>query len=153
MDHSLDRWGKPCWHTREDVGLTALNDCVGISHFCYILLKRYFSDDSYYLPLVHEFWSYCFKLSLGFMGEFESSRDFKKGLLERYNMNWFRVHTMRKTAPAFILPIQAGIHLAKKFDERANKIIRDIEHEYAYMFTVQVRNSFPRLNSLNFVPY
>ena len=153
MDHSLDRWGIPCWHTREDVGLTALNDCVGIIQFCYNLLSRYFSDDSYYLPIVHEFWNFSFTLALGFMMELEGTRDFRRGFLDRYTMDWFKIHTMRKTAPAFILPTQAGIHLAKKFDERVNKIIRDIQYECAYIFNAQVRNSFPQLTSLNFVFY
>ena len=145
MDHNQERWGKPCWHTREDVGLSAFNDCVGITHFCYILLKSYFSDDIYYLPLLHEFWKFSFTLALGVMDEVESSRDFKKGLLDRYNMDWFKIYTMRKTAPAFILPVQAGIHLSKKFDEQANKIIQNILNEYGYMYTVQVRNSHSQL--------
>ena len=142
MDHSQNRWGRISWHARNDVGLSASNDCVAITHFCYILLMRYFSNDSYYLPILYEFWNSFFTLTLGLMMEFEGTRDFRKGLLNRYTMDWYKVNASRKSAPAFILPFQTAIHLAKKFDERANRVIQDILHEYGYLYLIQVRTFF-----------
>ena len=151
MDHSQTRWGKPSWHAREEVGLTAFNDCMAIMHFSYILLQRYFSDDSYYLPIVDEFCNYSFTRSLGIAMEFEGTRDMKKGLLDRYTIDWYKMNAVRKMGPPYILPFQIAIHLAKKFDERANKIIQDILNEYGYFYTIRVRNLFFQLTSLNFV--
>ena len=78
------------------------------------------------------------------MMEFEGTRDFRRGSLDRYTMDWYKTNTMRKSAPAFILPIQLAIHLSKKFDKRANRIIQEILHEYGYLYLIQVRTSFLR---------
>lgn len=153
MDNSASRWGRPSWHTREEVGVTALNDCVGITNFCYILLKRYLSDDTYYFPIVHEFWNYSFMMSLGFIMEFQATREFKKGSLDSCTKDWYMINTMRKSAPGFMLPFQIAIHLAKNFDERANRIIQHIIYEIGYLYLVQVRRFFPPLILLHSVLY
>ena len=101
----MDRNESPCWHAINEVGSSAFKDCVGIKHFCYILLRHYFSDDSNYLPTVHEFWNYIFTLALGLMMEFESTLDFRKEFLNSSTMVWYKINTIQKSDPAFILPI------------------------------------------------
>ncbi len=49
------RRDQPSWHTRDNVGLTALNDAILLETCVYTLLKMHFGDKPYYKDLVEEF--------------------------------------------------------------------------------------------------
>jgi farnesyl diphosphate synthase len=52
MDGSLVRRGKPAWHTRCDVGLSAVNDAILLENINWTLLKKYFHSTKYYEKLL-----------------------------------------------------------------------------------------------------
>ncbi len=49
------RRDQPSWHTKEGVGLSALNDAILLETCVYTLLNMYFADKPYYTELVEEF--------------------------------------------------------------------------------------------------
>merc|ERR1719253_309091 len=52
MDDSITRRGQPCWYRRPEVNKIALNDAFMIEMIVYKVLKRHFSNETYYAQLL-----------------------------------------------------------------------------------------------------
>lgn len=55
MDSSVTRRGQPCWFRKPNVGMVAINDAFLLESCIYILLKKYFKGQDYYLDLLELF--------------------------------------------------------------------------------------------------
>ncbi|KCV73224.1 isoprenoid biosynthesis-like protein [Fonticula alba] len=52
MDRSITRRGQPCWYKNPEVGNFAINDSFALESAIYILLKKYFRTEAYYVDLL-----------------------------------------------------------------------------------------------------
>ena len=55
MDQCVTRRGQPCWYRVEGVGLTATNDAFMLEASIYLLLKKHFRTEPYYVHLLELF--------------------------------------------------------------------------------------------------
>lgn len=55
MDQSETRRGKPCWYKENDIGLAAFNDGILLESGVFLLLRKHFRDQPYYLELIELF--------------------------------------------------------------------------------------------------
>jgi farnesyl diphosphate synthase len=65
MDSSKTRRGSPCWYLMPKVGMIAINDAFMLEGAIYILLKKYFRQESYYVDLMELFHEVTFQTELG----------------------------------------------------------------------------------------
>jgi len=55
MDASITRRGQPCWYKQPAVGLIAFNDSIMLLGEVFVLLKREFRGEPYYVDLIELF--------------------------------------------------------------------------------------------------
>ncbi|GME89368.1 unnamed protein product [[Candida] boidinii] len=55
MDQSITRRGQPCWYKVPGVNEIAINDSFMLEGVIYILLKKYFRNDKFYVDLLDLF--------------------------------------------------------------------------------------------------
>jgi len=65
MDDSKTRRGQKCWYLLEDVQKIAINDAHILDSLVYKILKRHFSNESYYMQLVDLFKETTFQTECG----------------------------------------------------------------------------------------
>ena len=65
MDQSKTRRGQPCWYLVEGVNNIAINDSFMLEGAIYILLKKHFRQDPYYVDLLDLFHEVTFQTELG----------------------------------------------------------------------------------------
>ncbi|KAH9825425.1 Farnesyl pyrophosphate synthase, partial [Teratosphaeria destructans] len=65
MDSSKTRRGQPCWYLMPRVGMIAINDAFMLESSIYLLLKKYFRQEKYYVDLMELFHEVTFQTELG----------------------------------------------------------------------------------------
>lgn len=65
MDDSITRRGQPCWYRRPEVNKIALNDAFMIEMIVYKVLKRHFSNETYYAQLLDLMLETTFQTEVG----------------------------------------------------------------------------------------
>jgi farnesyl diphosphate synthase len=65
MDESTMRRGQPCWYKHKNVGVIAVNDSFLLESHIYLILKKYFRQESYYTILMEIFHEVTFQTELG----------------------------------------------------------------------------------------
>ena len=55
IDGSPMRRGRPAWHLKDNRGLSAFNDAILLEAGLYSLLKKHFSQESYYVDVLELF--------------------------------------------------------------------------------------------------
>ncbi|KAF2774004.1 ERG20 farnesyl diphosphate synthase [Teratosphaeria nubilosa] len=65
MDSSKTRRGQPCWYLMPQVGMIAVNDAFMLESSIYLLLKKYFRQEKYYVDLMELFHEVTFQTELG----------------------------------------------------------------------------------------
>lgn len=65
MDKSITRRGQPCWFRKPEVDVIAINDSFMLEGAIYVLLKKHFRQDPYYVDLLDLFHEVTFQTELG----------------------------------------------------------------------------------------
>lgn len=55
MDKAELRRGRPCWYLVNDNGSIAINDGILLENGLYVILKKYFHNQPYYLQVLEMF--------------------------------------------------------------------------------------------------
>lgn len=137
MDSSKTRRGQPCWYLVPKVGMVAINDAFMLEAAIYILLKKYFKTENYYVDLLELFHEVTFQTELGQLLDLttapEDDVDLNRFSLEKY---WYIVRY--KTAfYSFYLPVALAMHMAGISSEADLKQARDILLPLGEYFQVQ----------------
>ncbi|KAL6929123.1 glycerol channel [Hanseniaspora valbyensis] len=112
MDKSITRRGQPCWYKVENVGEIAINDAFMLEGAIYMLLKKHFKQDPYYVDLLELFHEVTFQTELGQLLDLitapEDHVDLSKFSLEKHSFI-----VIYKTAYySFYLPVVLAMYVA-----------------------------------------
>ncbi|GMM50842.1 bifunctional (2E,6E)-farnesyl diphosphate synthase/dimethylallyltranstransferase [Starmerella bacillaris] len=114
MDASHTRRGQPCWYRMPDVGMVAINDAFIIESTIYMLLKKYFKSEKYYVDLVELFHEITLFTELGQLVDLitapEDNVDLSKFSLDKHTY----IVTYKTAYYSFYLPVVLALHMAGK---------------------------------------
>jgi farnesyl diphosphate synthase len=112
MDSSKTRRGQPCWYLNPKVGMIAINDSFMLESAIYVLLKKYFKKESYYVDLIELFHEVTFQTELGQLLDLitapEDDVDLSKFSLEKHSY----IVTYKTAFYSFYLPVALAMHMA-----------------------------------------
>lgn len=112
MDDSITRRGQPCWYRVPKVGMIAINDAFMLEAAIYILLKKHFKQESYYIDLVELFHEVTFQTELGQLLDLltapEDEVDLSKFSLEKHSY----IVTYKTAFYSFYLPVALAMYMA-----------------------------------------
>lgn len=137
MDQSITRRGQPCWYKQEDVKDIAINDAFMLEGSIYMLLKKYFRQDSYYVDLLDLFHEVTFQTECGQLLDLitapEDHVDLSKFTLEKHSFI-----VIYKTAYySFYLPVALAMFMAGINNEADLKQARDVLIPLGEYFQIQ----------------
>lgn len=137
MDQSITRRGQPCWYKVEGVKEIAINDAFMLEGAIYILLKKYFKKDSYYVDLLDLFHEVTFQTEMGQLLDLitapEDHVDLNKFSLKKHSFI-----VIYKTAfYSFYLPVALAMYMAGINDEKDLKQAKDILIPLGEYFQIQ----------------
>lgn len=137
MDGSITRRDQPCWYRKEDVGMIAINDAFILESTIYILLKKYFKTDSYYVDLIELFHEVTFQTEMGQMLDLLTAPEDKVDL-NNFSMDKYTYIITYKTAfYSFYLPVALAMYMAGVSDEADLKQARDMLIPLGQYFQIQ----------------
>ncbi|CAN6656772.1 farnesyl pyrophosphate synthase [Trichomonascus vanleenenianus] len=112
MDSSKTRRGQPCWYLQPKVGMIAINDAFMLEAAIYILLKKYFRQDSYYVDLIELFHETTFQTELGQLLDLitapEDDVDLSRFSLKKHSF----IVTYKTAFYSFYLPVALAMYMA-----------------------------------------
>jgi farnesyl diphosphate synthase len=137
MDKSITRRGQPCWYKNEAVGDIAINDAFMLEGAIYILLKKYFKKESYYVDILELFHDVTFQTEIGQLLDLitapEDAVDLSKFSLKKHSLI-----VIYKTAYySFYLPVALAMYAAGINDEKDLKQAHDVLIPLGEYFQVQ----------------
>ncbi|KAL1916091.1 uncharacterized protein VTP21DRAFT_6095 [Calcarisporiella thermophila] len=137
MDGSITRRGQPCWYRLEKVGNIAINDAFMLESCIYILLKKYFKQDEYYVDLIELFREITYKTEVGQLLDLLTAPEDNIDL-NRFSLEKYRLIVIYKTAYySFYLPVALAMHMAGVKNESAYKQAEDILIPLGEYFQIQ----------------
>lgn len=114
MDASHTRRGQPCWYRKDGVGMIAINDAFIIESTIYMLLKRYFKSEPYYLDLIELYHEVTLYTELGQLVDLitapEDHIDLSKFSLDKHTY----IVTYKTAFYSFYLPVALAMYMAGK---------------------------------------
>ncbi|KAF3930405.1 Dimethylallyltranstransferase [Arthrobotrys entomopaga] len=112
MDSSKTRRGSPCWYLHEGVGMIAINDAFMLEAAIYVLLKKHFRQESYYVDLLELFHEVTFQTELGQLLDLitapEDRVDLSKFSLEKHSF----IVIFKTAYYSFYLPVALAMYMA-----------------------------------------
>lgn len=137
MDQLITRRGQPCWYKLEHVGNIAINDSFMLEGAIYMILKKYFRSDLYYLDLLDLFHEVTFQTECGQLLDLitapEDHVDLLKFTLEKHSFI-----VIYKTAfYSFYLPVALAMFAAGVNNEQDLKQAKDILIPIGEYFQIQ----------------
>lgn len=137
MDQSITRRGQPCWYRQEDVKEIAINDAFMLEGSIYMLLKKYFRKDAYYVDLLDLFHEVTFQTECGQLLDLitapEDHVDLSKFTIEKHSFI-----VIYKTAYySFYLPVALAMYMAGVTDEADLKQAHDVLIPLGEYFQIQ----------------
>lgn len=137
MDQSKTRRDQPCWYLVPGVDNIAINDSFMLEGAIYILLKKYFRQDSYYVDLLDLFHEVTFQTELGQLLDLITS-DEQNVDLDKYTLEKHSFIVRFKTAYySFYLPVALAMFVCGVTDEKDLKQAQDILIPLGEYFQVQ----------------
>jgi farnesyl diphosphate synthase len=137
MDQSITRRGQPCWYKVEGVKEIAINDAFMLEGAIYILLKKYFRKDGYYVDLLDLFHEVTFQTEMGQLLDLitapEDHVDLSKFTLEKHSF----IVIFKTAFYSFYLPVALAMYMAGITDERDLKQARDVLIPLGEYFQIQ----------------
>ncbi|KAK4888429.1 Farnesyl pyrophosphate synthetase [Elasticomyces elasticus] len=137
MDSSKTRRGQPCWYLAENVGMIAINDAFMLETSIYILLKKYFKQENYYVDLLELFHEVSFQTELGQLCDLLTAPEDHVDL-ENFSMEKYTFIVVYKTAYySFYLPVVLALYFAGLATEKNLKQAESILIPMGEYFQVQ----------------
>lgn len=137
MDASKTRRDQPCWYLVPGVDNIAINDSFMLEGAIYILLKKHFRQDSYYVDLLDLFHEVTFQTELGQLLDLITS-DENHVDLDKYTLEKHSFIVRFKTAYySFYLPVALAMYMCGINDEESLKQARDVLIPLGEYFQVQ----------------
>ncbi|EME43289.1 hypothetical protein DOTSEDRAFT_72634 [Dothistroma septosporum NZE10] len=137
MDSSKTRRGHPCWYLMPNVGMVAINDAFMLESSIYVLLRKYFRQERYYIDLVELFHEVSFQTELGQACDLLTAPEDHVDL-DNFSLEKYTFIVIYKTAYySFYLPVALAMHFAGLATERNLKQAEDILIPMGEYFQVQ----------------
>lgn len=137
MDHSKTRRGQPCWYLNEGVGNIAINDSFMLEGALYILLKKHFRNEKYYVDLLDLFHEVTFQTELGQLIDLITA-DEEIVDLDKFSLSKHSFIVIYKTAYySFYLPVALAMFMSGINSEQDLKQVRDILIPLGEYFQIQ----------------
>lgn len=137
MDQSKTRRGQPCWYLAEGVGNIAINDSFMLEGAIYILLKKHFRQESYYVDLLDLFHEVTFQTELGQLMDLVTA-DEEHVDLEKFSLEKHSFIVIFKTAYySFYLPVALAMFMSGINSDEDLKQVRDILIPLGEYFQIQ----------------
>jgi len=119
MDQSITRRGQPCWYRQKNpistngstVGTIAINDAFILESCIYILIKKYFRNDSYYADILDFMHEVSYQTQLGQLLDLTTQPN--RGDFSQFTLDTYRRIVKYKTAYySFYLPVALAMLMA-----------------------------------------
>ena len=114
MDGSKTRRGHPCWYLMPNVGMSAINDAFLLESAIYLLLKKYFRKEKYYIDLLELFHEVTLQTELGQSCDLltapEDDVDLKKFTIEKFSF----IVIFKTAYYSFYLPVALALYFCNK---------------------------------------
>ncbi|WPK23732.1 hypothetical protein PUMCH_000977 [Australozyma saopauloensis] len=137
MDQSKTRRGQPCWYLAEGVGNIAINDSFMLEGAIYILLKKHFRQEPYYVDLLDLFHEVTFQTELGQLMDLVTA-DEEHVDLDKFSLQKHSFIVIFKTAYySFYLPVALAMYMCGINSEEDLKQVRDILIPLGEYFQIQ----------------
>ncbi|XP_075150433.1 uncharacterized protein LOC142224537 [Haematobia irritans] len=134
LDNSSTRFGRPCWHKVQNIGMNALNDSLIFENLMYYLLRKQFGKSVYYLQLLEDFHEVMLITSCGQCLDTTSSlKSVRSFTMETYR----NVTTTKAAYCAFYLPFVLAMHLAGIKNPEAFQQVKSISLELGFLVQAQ----------------
>lgn len=137
MDQSKTRRGQPCWYLNEGVGNIAINDSFMLEGALYMLLKKHFRQEDYYVELLDLFHEVTFQTELGQLLDLitadEEHVDLSKFTLGKHSF----IVTFKTAYYSFYLPVALAMHMSGIHSQDDLTQARDILIPLGEYFQVQ----------------
>ncbi|KAK7206443.1 isoprenoid synthase domain-containing protein [Myxozyma melibiosi] len=112
MDASKTRRGQPCWYLAPKVGMIAINDAFMLEASIYLLLKKHFRSEKYYIDLFELFQTVTFQTELGQLLDLITAPEDEVDL-SKFSLAKHSFIVIYKTAYySFYLPVALAMHMA-----------------------------------------
>ncbi|KAK4953863.1 Farnesyl pyrophosphate synthetase [Elasticomyces elasticus] len=137
MDSSKTRRGQACWYLAPDVGMIAINDAFMLETSIYILLKKYFKQEKYYVDLLELFHEVSFQTELGQLCDLLTAPEDHVDL-DNFSMEKYTFIVVYKTAYySFYLPVVLALYFSGLATEKNLKQAEEILIPMGTYFQVQ----------------
>ncbi|RCK55015.1 Farnesyl pyrophosphate synthase [Candida viswanathii] len=137
MDQSKTRRGQKCWYLVEGVGNIAINDSFMLEGAIYVLLKKHFRQDPYYVDLLDLFHEVTFQTELGQLLDLVTA-DEEVVDLDKFSLDKHSFIVIFKTAYySFYLPVALAMYMSGISSEEDLKQVRDILIPLGEYFQIQ----------------
>lgn len=137
MDSSKTRRGQPCWYLAPEVGMIAINDAMMLHSAIYILMKKYFRQEKYYVDLMELMHEVTFQTELGQCVDLITAPEDNVDL-NRFSLDKYHFIVVFKTAYySFFLPVALAMHFCNVASEKNLKQAKDILIPMGDYFQVQ----------------
>ncbi|RLV95683.1 Farnesyl pyrophosphate synthase [Spathaspora sp. JA1] len=137
MDQSKTRRGQPCWYLVEGVNNIAINDSFMLEGAIYVLLKKHFRQDSYYVDLLDLFHEVTFQTELGQLLDLVTA-DEEVVDLDKFSLAKHSFIVIFKTAYySFYLPVALSMYMSGISSDEDLKQVRDILIPLGEYFQIQ----------------
>jgi farnesyl diphosphate synthase len=137
MDSSKTRRGSPCWYLMPNVGMIAINDAFLLESAIYILLKKYFRQEKYYVDVVELFHEVTFQTELGQTCDLLTAPEDHVDL-DNFSLEKYTFIVIYKTAYySFYLPVALALYFAGLATPKNLKQAEDILIPMGEYFQVQ----------------
>ncbi|QLQ78993.1 hypothetical protein HG537_0B03400 [Torulaspora globosa] len=137
MDQSITRRGQPCWYRVKEVGDIAINDAFMLEAAIYVILKKHFKQEPYYVDLIELFHDVTFQTELGQLLDLitapEDRVDLSKFSLEKHSF----IVTFKTAYYSFYLPVALAMHVAGVSDPKDLKQAHDVLIPLGEYFQIQ----------------
>ncbi len=126
MDASKTRRGQPCWYLMPNVGMIAINDAFMLESSIYLLLKKYFKQEKYYVDLLELFHEVTFQTELGQACDLLTAPEDHVDL-DNFSIEKFTFIVIYKTAYySFYLPVALALYFSGQATEKNLEQAEDI---------------------------
>ncbi|CAI5757846.1 unnamed protein product [Candida verbasci] len=137
MDQSKTRRGQKCWYLVEGVGNIAINDSFMLEGAIYMILKKHFKKDSYYVDLLDLFHEVTFQTELGQLLDLVTA-DEEYVDLSKFSLDKHSFIVIFKTAYySFYLPVALAMYMSGISSESDLKQVKDILIPLGEYFQIQ----------------
>lgn len=137
MDQSKTRRGQPCWYLQEGVGNIAINDSFMLEGAIYILLKKHFRQEPYYVDLLDLFHEVTFQTVLGQLLDLHTAEeehvDLSKFSLEKHSC----IIIFKTAYYSFYLPVALTMYMCGINSDEDLKQVKDILIPLGEYFQIQ----------------